>query len=185
MGGFQRVGQTTHLNPMFDPVSGCWRSIEQCGQTQPSQASCIEISGLPSIFTAEHWRQWRRIQCHRHRIVWPKHRHEQHENPRRSHRWTMVTGINTRQNRGKRIHCVVTGIFDGKTYHLHRQKQITPWINKGLFFHMAENEGFEPSIQVLPVCTLSRGVPSAARPILRWEECIIISIDLPVKQFIN
>ena len=34
---------------------------------------------------------------------------------------------------------------------------------------LAEKEGFEPSIQVLPVCSLSRGVPSTSRPFLRQE----------------
>ncbi len=32
---------------------------------------------------------------------------------------------------------------------------------------MAEKEGFEPSMQVLPACSLSRGVPSTTRPLLR------------------
>ncbi len=32
---------------------------------------------------------------------------------------------------------------------------------------MAEREGFEPSIQVLPVYSLSRGAPSASRPSLQ------------------
>ena len=35
---------------------------------------------------------------------------------------------------------------------------------------LAETEGFEPSIQVLPECSLSRGVPSTSRPRLR-EVC--------------
>ncbi len=34
---------------------------------------------------------------------------------------------------------------------------------------MAESEGFEPSIQVYPVCFLSREVPSTTRPALRFE----------------
>ena len=33
---------------------------------------------------------------------------------------------------------------------------------------MAESEGFEPSIQVDPVCFLSREVPSTTRPALRY-----------------
>ena len=32
---------------------------------------------------------------------------------------------------------------------------------------LAETEGFEPSIQVLPECSLSRGVPSTSRPHLQ------------------
>lgn len=61
------------------------------------------------------------------------------------------------------------------------EKQITPCLHKGLFSYMAENEGFEPSIQVLPVCTLSRGVPSAARPIL-LKKSVHINHILPRRQ---
>jgi hypothetical protein len=34
---------------------------------------------------------------------------------------------------------------------------------------VAETEGFEPSIQVLPVYSLSRGAPSTSRPRLLWS----------------
>ena len=34
--------------------------------------------------------------------------------------------------------------------------------------YLAETQGFEPWIQVLPRCTLSRGVPSTTRPRLRY-----------------
>ena len=37
---------------------------------------------------------------------------------------------------------------------------------------LAETEGFEPSIQVLPVCSLSRGVPSTTRPCLRTRRIL-------------
>ena len=35
-------------------------------------------------------------------------------------------------------------------------------------FVLAEPEGFEPSMQVLPTYSLSRGAPSATRSQLRW-----------------
>ena len=38
------------------------------------------------------------------------------------------------------------------------------------FNSLAEREGFEPSMQVLPACSLSRGVPSTSRPSLRSTE---------------
>jgi hypothetical protein len=38
---------------------------------------------------------------------------------------------------------------------------------KRAFLHLAETEGFEPSIHFLSVCSLSRGVPSTTRPGLR------------------
>ena len=37
----------------------------------------------------------------------------------------------------------------------------------GFVVLLAETEGFEPSRQVLPVCSLSRGVPSTSRPRLQ------------------
>ncbi len=37
----------------------------------------------------------------------------------------------------------------------------------GLNFLMAEREGFEPSVQVIPTHSLSRRAPSATRPSLR------------------
>ena len=43
-----------------------------------------------------------------------------------------------------------------------------------LLMLLAETQGFEPWIQVLPRCTLSRGVPSTTRPRLRkrrWNAC--------------
>ena len=40
---------------------------------------------------------------------------------------------------------------------------------------MAETEGFEPSIQVLPRCSLSRGVPSTTRP--RLLASITLALD--------
>ena len=46
---------------------------------------------------------------------------------------------------------------------------------------LAEKEGFEPSIQVLPVCTLSRGVPSTTRPFLRSEGAILRNAAPAVK----
>ena len=35
------------------------------------------------------------------------------------------------------------------------------------YLKVAETQGFEPWIQVLPGCTLSRGVPSTTRPRLQ------------------
>ena len=49
----------------------------------------------------------------------------------------------------------------------HKRKK--PLKLKGLFFLLAETQGFEPWIQVLPGCTLSRGVPSTTRPRLRLK----------------
>ena len=43
---------------------------------------------------------------------------------------------------------------------------------------LAEKEGFEPSIQVLPVCTLSRGVPSTTRPLLQKKAQSYIPVSL-------
>ncbi len=43
---------------------------------------------------------------------------------------------------------------------------------------LAEKEGFEPSIQVLPRCALSRGVPSTTRPLLRRGAMITTSPPL-------
>ena len=43
------------------------------------------------------------------------------------------------------------------------------------YFFMAEREGFEPSMQVLPACSLSRGVPSTTRPSLRSDAGDIIA----------
>ena len=45
---------------------------------------------------------------------------------------------------------------------------------------LAETEGFEPSMQVLPACSLSRGVPSTSRPRLRKGAMIAVSAR-PVK----
>ena len=39
-----------------------------------------------------------------------------------------------------------------------------------IYSFLAETQGFEPWIQVLPGCTLSRGVPSTTRPRLHHEE---------------
>ena len=47
---------------------------------------------------------------------------------------------------------------------------------------LAETKGFEPLRQVLPVCSLSRGVPSTSRPRLHQEGAIIASSRLPVKR---
>ena len=49
---------------------------------------------------------------------------------------------------------------------------------------LAETEGFEPSIQVLPECSLSRGVPSTSRPRLR-KGAMIAFPDFPVKRLIR
>ena len=40
---------------------------------------------------------------------------------------------------------------------------------KGSLVLLAETKGFEPLIQVLPGCSLSRGVPSTSRPRLRQK----------------
>lgn len=40
---------------------------------------------------------------------------------------------------------------------------------------MAEKGGFEPPRPVLLVCTLSRGVPSATRPLLRTNFTALVS----------
>src|SRR5690606_17367164 len=53
---------------------------------------------------------------------------------------------------------------------------------KSLSLFLAETKGFEPLRQVLPVCSLSRGVPSTSRPRLHQEGAIIASSRLPVKQ---
>jgi hypothetical protein len=39
--------------------------------------------------------------------------------------------------------------------------------NRGLIAYLAEREGFEPSIRLLTLYSLSRGAPSAARASLR------------------
>ena len=39
---------------------------------------------------------------------------------------------------------------------------------------LAESEGFEPSIQVYPVCFLSREVPSTTRPALRFTAYLVL-----------
>lgn len=41
---------------------------------------------------------------------------------------------------------------------------------------LAETQGFEPWIQVLPRCTLSRGVPSTTRPRLRSKATTTLAI---------
>src|SRR5574343_1388949 len=47
--------------------------------------------------------------------------------------------------------------------------------------YLAETEGFEPSMQVLPPCSLSRGVPSTSRPRLRtFNEARMIAIPRPL-----
>ena len=50
-----------------------------------------------------------------------------------------------------------TGVLRGLTS---SQRLVLPML-------LAETQGFEPWIQVLPRCTLSRGVPSTTRPRLR------------------
>src|SRR5690606_40471110 len=42
-------------------------------------------------------------------------------------------------------------------------KQLRP-LARAWLLRLAETEGFEPSMQVLPACSLSRGVPSTSRP---------------------
>ena len=58
-----------------------------------------------------------------------------------------------------------TGIARKPAWSGHTQKK-KPFTRKGSDC-LAEKEGFEPSIQVLPGCALSRGVPSTTRPPLR------------------
>ena len=48
-----------------------------------------------------------------------------------------------------------------RTYALKKEKALD---YQGLSQFLAETKGFEPLIQVLPGCSLSRGVPSTSRP---------------------
>ena len=48
-------------------------------------------------------------------------------------------------------------------------KRKKPFKIKGFILFLADTQGFEPWIQVLPGCTLSRGVPSTTRP--RVQAC--------------
>ena len=44
------------------------------------------------------------------------------------------------------------------------------------YYHMAESEGFEPSIR-FPVYTLSRRAPSTTRTTLQVEKMVIMKLD--------
>ena len=49
----------------------------------------------------------------------------------------------------------------------HKEKNPEKLVAVRVIWILAETQGFEPWIRVLPRCTLSRGVPSTTRPRLR------------------
>ena len=63
--------------------------------------------------------------------------------------------------------CALPGAPKEKPRVAYRQAGHSVRCQQGHQNHLAETEGFEPSMQVLPACSLSRGVPSTSRPRLR------------------
>ena len=60
-----------------------------------------------------------------------------------------------------------------QSHHEGQQRQGAKYVaHHESLLYLAEREGFEPSMQFLTACSLSRGVPSTTRPSLRKTETV-------------